>query len=124
MATGSGKTYAAASISERLIRYTEAKRIVFLVDRGNLGRQTLKEFQGFDARGSGRKFTELCNVQYLTHNRFDQVASVCLGTIQRVHSMLRGEAELDESFDEASGYDTASSPPVEVGYTPVPPIEA
>src|SRR5690606_15981043 len=46
MATGSGKTFAAANICERLIRHAQAKRILFLVDRANLGRQTLKEFQG------------------------------------------------------------------------------
>jgi len=59
MATGSGKTFAAANICERLIRHAQARRILFLVDRSNLGRQTLKEFQGFEVPGSGRKFTEL-----------------------------------------------------------------
>ncbi len=124
MATGSGKTFAAANICERLIRHAQAKRILFLVDRGNLGRQTLKEFQGFEVPGSGRKFTELYNVQHLTHNRYDPVASVCLGTIQRVYSMLRGEADLDESLDEKSGYDLEPSRPVEVDYNPTLPIEA
>ena len=101
MATGSGKTFAAANICERLIRHAQAKRILFLVDRGNLGKQTLKEFQGFEVPGSGRKFTELYNVQHLTHNQVDPVASVCIGTIQRVYSMLRGEADLPEELDEA-----------------------
>jgi type I restriction enzyme R subunit len=84
MATGSGKTFAAANICERLIRHGQAKRILFLVDRGNLGKQTLKEFQGFEVPGSGRKFTELYNDKHQTHNRLDPVASVCIGTIQRV----------------------------------------
>lgn len=69
MATGSGKTFAAANICERLLKHAQAKRILFLVDRGNLGRQTLKEFQGFEVPGSGRKFSELYNVQHLSHNR-------------------------------------------------------
>jgi type I restriction enzyme R subunit len=124
MATGSGKTFCAANICERLIRNAQAKRILFLVDRANLGRQTLKEFQGFEVPGSGRKFSELYNVQHLTHNRFDPVASVCIGTIQRVYSMLRGEADLDESADEASGYDVAPARPVEVDYNSALPIEA
>jgi type I restriction enzyme R subunit len=47
MATGSGKTYTAANVAYRLVRYGDAKRILFLVDRANLGRQTLKEFQSF-----------------------------------------------------------------------------
>ncbi len=124
MATGSGKTFAAANICERLIRHANAQRILFLVDRGNLGKQTLKEFQGFEVPGSGRKFTELYNVQHLTHNRFDPVASVCIGTIQRVYSMLRGEADLEDSLEERSGYELAPARPVEVDYNPVLPIEA
>ncbi len=123
MATGSGKTFAAANICERLIRNAQAKRILFLVDRGNLGKQTLKEFQGFEVPGSGRKFTELYNVQHLTHNKIDPVASVCIGTIQRVYSMLRGEAEFPEDLDEESGYELAPDRPVEVDYQPTLPIE-
>jgi len=124
MATGSGKTFCAANVCERLIRHAQAKRILFLVDRANLGRQTLKEFQGFEVPGSGRRFSELYNVQHLNHNRIDPVASVCIGTIQRVYSMLRGEADLDESADEATGYDVAPERPVEVDYNPALPIEA
>lgn len=123
MATGSGKTFAAANICERLIRHARAKRILFLVDRANLGKQTLREFQGFEVPGTGRKFTELYNVQHLTHNQIDPVASVCIGTIQRVYSMLRGEAELPEDLDEESGYELAPERPVEVDYNPALPIE-
>jgi len=124
MATGSGKTFAAVNIAERLITLAGARRIVFLVDRANLGRQTLKEFQGFEVPGTGRKLSELYNVQHLTHNRLDPVASVCIGTIQRVYSMLRGEPDLDESADEATGFDVAPDRPVEVDYNPDLPIEA
>ncbi len=124
MATGSGKTLAAANVCERLIRHTQAKRILFLVDRANLGKQTLKEFQGFEVPGSGRKFTELYNVQHLTHNKVDPVASVCIGTIQRVYSMLRGESELPEDLDQKSGYELVPERPVEVDYQPALPIEA
>jgi type I restriction enzyme R subunit len=124
MATGSGKTFAAANICERLIHHTQARRILFLVDRANLGRQTLKEFQGFEVPGSGRKFSELYNVQLLSHNRLDPVASVCIGTIQRVYSMLRGDAELPEDLDEESGYELTPDRPVEVTYRPELPIEA
>ncbi len=123
MATGSGKTFAAANICERLIRHAQAKRILFLVDRGNLGKQTLKEFQGFEVPGSGRKFTELYNVQHLTHNKVDPVASVCIGTIQRVYSMLRGEADLPEDLDEESAYELSPERPVEVDYNQALPIE-
>jgi type I restriction enzyme R subunit len=38
MATGSGKTLLAIVLSYRLIKFAGAKRILFLVDRGNLGK--------------------------------------------------------------------------------------
>jgi type I restriction enzyme, R subunit len=80
MATGSGKTYTAVNFIYRLIKFANAKRILFLGDRSNLGRQTLKEFQQFLMPDDGRKFTELYNVQHLTSNAFDPVArSLCVG---------------------------------------------
>ena len=82
--------------------------MLFLVDRSNLGRQTLREFQGFTVPGDGRKFTELYNVQLLQSSSIDPVSRVCIATTQRVYSMLRGE-ELDPEMEEASGYDVAST---------------
>ncbi len=66
MATGSGKTFTAANITYRLVKHANARHVLFLVDRANLGRQTLKEFQGFSTPGDGRKFTDLYNVQHLS----------------------------------------------------------
>lgn len=39
MATGAGKTYTACAFAYRLIKHGGAKRVLFLVDRANLGRQ-------------------------------------------------------------------------------------
>ena len=100
MATGSGKTFTAVNIAYRLIKNCNAKRILFLVDRSNLGRQTLQEFQNFVVPKDGRKFTELYNVQHLKSNTIDTVSRVCISTIQRVYSMLKGEKELDPEFEE------------------------
>src|SRR5437870_10029552 len=126
MATGSGKTLAAVAASYRFIKLADASRILFLVDRANLGRQALKEFQQYTTPDDGRKFTELYNVQRLTTNRIDPVARVCITTIQRLYSMLKGEPELDEELEEGSQYDTMSDlirPPAEVAYNPDIPIE-
>src|SRR5205823_13947306 len=89
MATGSGKTYTAVNLVYRLIKLAAARRVLFLVDRGNLGDQTLKEFQQFVTPGDGRKFTELYNVQHLQSAQLDRVSRVCISTIQRLYSMLR-----------------------------------
>jgi type I restriction enzyme R subunit len=114
MATGSGKTFTAANVSYRLVKHADAKRILFLVDRANLGRQTLKEFQGFTTPDDGRKFTELYNVQHLGSNTIDPVSRVAISTIQRVYSILRGDPELDPELDEHSPYELTGEPvPVE-----------
>jgi type I restriction enzyme R subunit len=105
MATGSGKTFTAISLIYRLIRHADAKRILFLVDRANLGVQTYKEFQQFTTPDDGRKFTELYNVQHLRSNRIDDVSRVCISTIQRVYSILSGAEELDESLEEGSMFE-------------------
>jgi type I restriction enzyme, R subunit len=109
MATGSGKTYMAISSIYRLVKFGKARRILFLVDRGNLGRQAYKEFQQYVTPDDGRKFTELYNVQFLRSNKLDPVCKVCITTIQRLYSMLKGEEELPEDADEQSGFDTPES---------------
>ncbi len=124
MATGSGKTFMAANLAYRLVQTADADRVLFLVDRANLGRQTLREFQQFATPGDGRKFTDLYNVQLLTSNRIDPAARVVITTVQRLYSMLRGEAELAEDVDEMSGSEIEPDRPVEVAYNPSIPIEA
>jgi type I restriction enzyme R subunit len=123
MATGAGKTYTAANVAYRAVKHAGARRVLFLVDRANLGRQTLKEFQAFTTPDDGRKFTELYNVQHLSSNVIDPVARVTITTIQRLYSILKGEAELDPELDEHSAYDLLPDEPVPVAYNPRVPIE-
>ena len=127
MATGSGKTYTAVSSLYRLIKFAGAKRVLFLVDRSILAKQTLNEFQQYETPDDGRKFTELYNVQRLQHNSIDPVANVCITTIQRLYSMLSGEAEFNAEEEESSLFDLEaeieSQPPKEVQYNPAVPIE-
>src|SRR5438270_3407012 len=125
MATGSGKTYTAVNFVYRLIKLAGARRVLFLVDRGNLGDQTLKEFQQFVTPDDGSKFTELYNVQHLQSAQLDRVSRVCISSIQRLYSMLRGE-EIDPEIDERSGYELRESlwkQPPPVVYNPNVPIE-
>ena len=122
MATGSGKTRMSCHLIYRLIKYAGASRVLFLVDRSNLGRQTLREFQGFSTPDDGRKFTELYNVQLLQSGNIDPVSRVCIATIQRIYSMLKGE-ELDPELEERSGFHFAQRDPAPVEYNPDYPIE-
>ena len=105
MATGSGKTFTACSFSWRLLKHAGAKRILFLVDRSNLGSQTLKEFQDFDPPGAGNKFTDIYVTQQLKSANIDPDAKVVITTIQRLYSMLNNE-DIDDADEEQSGFET------------------
>ncbi|MGE3152322.1 MAG: DEAD/DEAH box helicase family protein [Nitrospiraceae bacterium] len=124
MATGSGKTFTAINFIYRLIKFAGAKRVLFLVDRGNLGDQTLKEFQQYVSPYNNFKFTEEFIVQRLTSNQLDRTARVCIGTIQRLYSMLKGR-ELAEEDEEASVsvLERLFKKPEPIDYNPAIPIE-
>lgn len=126
MATGSGKTYTACTFSYRLIKFARAKRILFLVDRNNLGRQALNEFQQYRSPYSQYTFTEEYPVQRLRKNVIDPASKVCITTIQRLYSILKGEEEWPEENEEDSMFE-AEAPlhvePMPVVYNPNVPIE-
>jgi type I restriction enzyme R subunit len=126
MATGSGKTFTSVSALYRLIRFAGAKRILFLVDRSNLGKQTFAEFQQYVSPYNGLRFTEEYNVQHLRTNTIDPVCKVCITTIQRLYSMLKGEDEFDEGNEDRSMFEAAPQlvkQPLPVEYNPRIPIE-
>ncbi|MDR0950832.1 MAG: DEAD/DEAH box helicase family protein, partial [Candidatus Ancillula sp.] len=99
MATGAGKTYTAISEVYRLLKFAKAKRILFLVDTRNLGKQAMQEFSSFRPQDDTRLFTELYSVHSLKKSYMPDTAQVCISTIQRMYSMLKGK-ELDESLEE------------------------
>jgi type I restriction enzyme R subunit len=125
MASGSGKTYMAVSFIYRLIKFANARRVLFLVDRSNLGIQAKNEFYQYATPDDGRKFTELYNVQHLTSNTIDPVPRVCITTIQRLYSMLMGEKEFDPTLEEQSLFHISpfEEKEKEVSYNPQIPIE-
>ena len=124
MATGSGKTFTAVSFIYRQLKFANARRVLFLVDRANLGRQTLKEFQQYQSPYTPYKFTEEYIVNHLQSSRLDTTARVCICTIQRLYSILRGE-ELAPELEEESLFDHASlfKEPPPVVYNPAIPPE-
>ncbi|MCP4223067.1 MAG: DEAD/DEAH box helicase family protein, partial [Actinomycetia bacterium] len=128
MATGSGKTLTSVAAVYRLIKYAGARRVLFLVDRGNLGEQAEKEFQNFVTPDDHRKFTELYNVQRLTSNTIGASAKVVITTIQRLYSMLKGEPDFEPEQEDGSQFE-ADDPsdlhkePLPVVYHEAIPIE-
>ncbi|MBL8515941.1 MAG: DEAD/DEAH box helicase family protein [Betaproteobacteria bacterium] len=124
MATGSGKTFTAISFIYRLIKFAGARRVLFLVDRGNLGRQAKKEFDAYLSPHNNYKFGEEYIVQHLTSNSLDKSARVTICTIQRMFSMLKGR-DLAEEDDEHSTERTEGlfAAPEPIDYNPAIPIE-
>ncbi len=125
MATGSGKTYTAITFIYRLLKFADAKKVLFLVDTRNLGEQAEQEFQAYMPNDDNRKFTELYNVQRLRSSYVPSDSQVCISTIQRLYSILKGE-ELDEKTEEenpAEEREWKQKEPLPVVYNEKVPIE-
>jgi len=118
MATGAGKTFTAITAVYRLLKYAKAKRVLFLVDTKNLGEQAEGEFLNYKPSDDGRLFSELYNVRRINSSYIPTDTKVCISTIQRMYSILRGE-ELDESAEETSmNEQTITGKPRDVAYNP------
>ncbi len=92
MATGAGKTRMAVTEIYRLLKFGGFKRVLFLVDRNNLGEQTVREFKNWDTPDDGRKFSAIYPVEQLTSSGAADSSKVVVSTIQRVWAGLKGEA--------------------------------
>ncbi|MFF4409624.1 DEAD/DEAH box helicase family protein [Streptomyces sp. NPDC001404] len=125
MATGAGKTYTVVGESYRLLKHAGAKRILFLVDRNNLGSQAATEFENYDTPDDGRKFTELYVVQRLAGDTVLGSADVVVSTVQRLWMALTGRdvPNADTEDKALDSYDLVDAP-VEVGYNPALPPES
>ena len=118
MATGAGKTFTAITAAYRLIKYGNMKRILFLVDTKGLGEQAEREFLAYTPNDDPRSFSQIYGVRRLQSSYIPNDIQICISTIQRMYSILKGE-DLDESEEETSfaEYVTAESKaPKEVVY--------
>ncbi|KKH93608.1 restriction endonuclease subunit R [Methanosarcina sp. 1.H.T.1A.1] len=124
MATGSGKTYTAITFIYRLLKFADARKVLFLVDTRNLGEQAEQEFMAYVPNDDNHKFTELYNVQRLRSSYISSDSQVCISTIQRLYSILKGE-ELDEKIEEENPAERGWQPkePLPVVYNEKIPIE-
>ncbi|MDD2746615.1 MAG: type I restriction-modification enzyme R subunit C-terminal domain-containing protein [Acidithiobacillus ferrooxidans] len=124
MATGAGKTFTAITAVYRLLKFGGARRILFLVDTRNLGKQAHQEFMAYTPPDDGRKFTELYNVQRLASPNIDPHSQVCISTIQRMYSILSGEP-IDESAEDVSLNEVQQTSKQQklVRYNPAVPVE-
>ncbi|MDY4222845.1 MAG: DEAD/DEAH box helicase family protein, partial [Candidatus Faecousia sp.] len=107
MATGAGKTFTAITAVYRLLKFTGVNRVLFLVDTKGLGEQAEREFLAYRPNDDNRSFSELYGVRRLKSSFIPGDVQVCISTIQRMYSILRGE-ELDESTEEESFHENPS----------------
>ena len=101
MATGAGKTFTAITAAYRLLKYGKMNRILFLVDTRGLGEQAEREFLAYTPNDDPRSFSQLYGVRRLKTSYIPNDIQVCICTIQRMYSILKGD-ELDEGAEETS----------------------
>ena len=99
MATGAGKTFTAITAAYRLLKLGGVKRILFLVDTRGLGSQAEQEFMKYKPNDDARSFAEIYGVRRLNSSYIPSDVQICISTIQRMYSILKGE-ELDERAEE------------------------
>ncbi|MBF6357406.1 DEAD/DEAH box helicase family protein [Nocardia higoensis] len=123
MATGAGKTFTAVTASYRLIKHADASKILFLVDRNNLGEQAQSEFDNYVPIDDGRRFGDIYNVQRLAGRVVLGSTNVAISTIQRLFLLLQGKDLPDADVDDDVDGDTSEpEAPVDAVYNPnVPP---
>lgn len=100
LATGSGKTYLACLASYRMLNYTSnTNRILFLVDRNNLARQTESEFSLFNRTEKQKPLSSLYKINRL--KKVDDInGDVVISTIQKLFAVLTGQNLTEEDEDK------------------------
>lgn len=100
LATGAGKTYTACLAAYRMLSYTPMRRVLFLVDRNNLGKQAEGEFGTFRLTENGEAFNTIFTVNRLRSSFIPSDSNVIISTIQRLFSFLKGDAIEDNDDDD------------------------
>ena len=102
LATGAGKTYTACLAAYRLLSYTPMRRILFLVDRNNLGKQAEGELGTFRLTENGDAFNTIFTVNRLRSSSIPSDSNVIISTIQRLFSFLKGDTIEDNDEDDGN----------------------
>lgn len=112
LATGAGKTYTACLAAYRMLSYTPTRRVLFLVDRNNLGKQAEGEFGTFRLTENGEAFNTIFTVNRLRSSSIPSDSNVIISTIQRLFSFLKGDTiEDNEDDDENEPTEEVTLPP-------------
>lgn len=115
MATGAGKTFAAITAAYRFLKYTSARRILFLVDTNNLGEQAEGEFKRYKPNGEDAVLSSVHTIVRLQSSYIDSKVEICITTIQRLYAMLNGN--LQNLTDDDDNYHDTTNIHREVKYS-------
>lgn len=118
LATGAGKTYTACLAAYRFLAYTPMRRILFLVDRNNLGKQAEGEFGMFRLTENGDPFNTIFTVNRLRSSQVPSDSNVVISTIQRLFSLLTGAEITDNDDDDEEDATTPVDIPSNVQLSP------
>ncbi|WP_327709883.1 DEAD/DEAH box helicase family protein [Streptomyces sp. NBC_00464] len=107
MATGAGKTYTVVQASHRLLQNAGAHRVLFLVDRFNLGDQAYQEYRDFQPTNSKKPLHEEFPLKHLSGARSGLADSdkIVITTIQRLWCMLTGRTPPEPGSEEARNFE-------------------
>ncbi|MCW8384097.1 DEAD/DEAH box helicase family protein [Streptomyces justiciae] len=131
MATGAGKTYTVVQASHRLLRNAGAHRVLFLVDRFNLGDQAYQEYRDFQPADSKKPLHEEYPLKHLSGPRSGLADSdkIVITTIQRLWCMLTNRTPPEPGSEEAKNYEGGGRAGLgkalpEVRYSPILPPDS
>lgn len=113
LATGAGKTFTACLAAYRFLAYTSARRVLFLVDRNNLGKQAEGAFGDFKLTENGEPFSTIYTTERLRSGKISDKTNLVICTIQRLFSVITGQ-ELQDDDDGESSFESDTQPDVEL----------
>src|SRR5699024_6422006 len=114
MATGTGKTRTAIALMYHLLKDKKARRILYLVDRNSLGRQTEDTLKNLKVDATS--IADIYGVKALSSGKIDKDTKIHIATVQSMISRLFSGINNDESFTVGT-YDFIIVDEAHRGYT-------
>lgn len=91
MASEAERTAVALRFIERLLKFAEARRVLFLVNSMGMARKLLQTIQDLIPPAAGMSFAQAFPVQHLTENKIDPAARLCITTLPGLYERLAGQ---------------------------------
>ena len=108
LATGSGKTFTACMMIYRMLAFTPIRRVLFLVDRTNLGNDAATALKTFKLTENKNAMAQIFGIEQLNSKLINELSKekhttrslVAISTIQRLYAALSGKDDTSTEKDE------------------------